>query len=155
MKTKWNSTPKNRTVLQKHGTVVQKHIVLFLLRCGKTEKYCIKTEQRYKTMEQCNKTHYSVFVPVVPLWEKRNSSAKNGTAVQKHGTVVQNTLFRFCSVVPYEKKERTLHLLCFNLKVPKLASIRRRSKTQTEQSKRKETTGKLMYNKTTEPTEQH
>ena len=31
--------------------------------------------------------------------KKRNISAKNGTVVQKHGTVVQNTLFRFCSVV--------------------------------------------------------
>ena len=88
---------QNGAMVQKHGTVVQ------------------NTEQNGTKTEQC------VFAPLfcfffallfrfpttvfVPLWKNRNSSGKNRTVVQKHGTVVHNTLFRFCSVV--EKKRNS------------------------------------------------
>ena len=67
----------------------------------KTEQYCKKNEQGYKNTDQWYKTHSSAFGL---LWEKPNSSEKQiRKMVQKHQTVVQNTLFRFCSVVSCEK----------------------------------------------------
>ena len=108
-----------------------------------------KTEQCYKNTEQWYKTHCSGFVPVVPLWGKRNSSAKKEQRYRTRNSGTKNTV-SFCSVVPYENKPRT-YLACFGFNLaPKLASIRRRSETQAEQNKSKKRNKKKQKKKNRE-----
>ena len=71
----------------------------FLFCCSLWKKGTVVKEKRNNATKTVIQTHA---VPKTHTEEKRNSSAKNGTAV--HGTVVQNTLLHFCSDV--EKMEQ-------------------------------------------------